>query len=426
VVVSAQWDPFEKYTWSFETAAFHTNVETQFNSTSWQYNYSGTYRIYVRVWDNDSYSETSIQITIIDPAPIPDFTASTNTSNRTVSFSAALTQDTDNDKDWFLRYRWFFGDGLQTDWSYSTLTDHTYQQDGVYSVRLEVRDDRNPAAIKTRNVTIDLLPPVISMDDPVLKAVVGEPILIRVNVTDLVGIGSVLLEYTIGNVTRTVAMTHEGGGIYFAQIPAQNRTMEFTYRIVAEDMAGHTASTEQFTLVLEYEDPSLFIYTSLALLIAFLIIIIYLFLSRPIVDEVFVMYHDGTLLAHQTRRLKPGMDDDILGGMLIALQNFVRDSFKDENYTVLRRMDFGDRKLLVERKDDFFMAVVLSGKRAGNSAQRMLKVLDNIEKGYAPVLKEWDGDLEKVRGIRDETKLMFSRANPLERLKRKEGDDDSV
>jgi len=134
------------------------------------------------------------------------------------------------------------------------------------------------------------------------------------------------------------------------------------------------------------------------------------------------MYHDGTLLAHQTRRLKPGMDDEILGGMLIALQNFVRDSFKDEISTVLRRMDFGERKLLVERKDDFFMAVVLSGKRAGNAPQRMLKVLDNIETGYAGVLKEWDGDLEKVRGIRDETKPVFNRANPLDRLRRKEGD----
>ncbi|NLX47720.1 MAG: hypothetical protein GXY70_06100, partial [Euryarchaeota archaeon] len=299
------------------------------------------------------------------------------------------------------------------------------QQDGVYSVRLEVRDDRNPSVMKTVNVTIDLLPPVISMDDPVLEALVGEPTLIRVSVTDQVGIGSVMLEYTIDNVTRTVAMTSEGNGAYFAQIPAQDRTMELVYRIIAEDMAGHSAATEQFTLALEYEDPSLFIYSSLALLVAFLVIIIYLFLSRPIVDEVFVLYHDGTLLAHQTRRLKPGMDDDILGGMLIALQNFVRDSFKDESSTVLRRMDFGERKLLVERKDDFFMAVMLSGKRAGNAAQRMQKVLDSIEEGYAGVLKDWDGDLEKVRGIRDETKPMFQRTNPLERGGSKEGEDDS-
>jgi len=420
-----QWDAIVRYQWDFGGTTFQADKETDENSTSYRYASSGTYRVTVRVWDSDSYTEISIQITITDPAPIPDFTSATNTADRTVSFSAALTFDTENDYP-NLTYRWNFGDTVQTEWNRSQLTNHTYLMDGVYSVRLEVRDDHNPAVIRTKNVTIDLLPPDISMGEPVLKAVVGEPTLIRVTVTDLVGIDSVFLEYTIDNVTRTIEMTSEGNGIYFAQIPAQNRTMELTYRIVAEDTFGHSASTEQFTLTLEYEDPSLFIYTSLALLIVFLVIIIYLFLSRPIVDEVFVMYHDGTLLAHQTRRLKPGMDDEILGGMLIALQNFVRDSFKDENSTVLRRMDFGERKLLVERKDDFFMAVVLSGKRAGNAAQRMLKVLDNIEEGYAPVLKEWDGDLEKVRGIRDETKPMFSRANPLDRLKGKEGEDDSV
>lgn len=425
VLASAQWDDIVRYQWDFQTVAFQADMETDVNSTSHRYNSSGAYRITMRVWDSDSFTENSIQITITDPAPVPDFTMATNANDRTVSLSAALTLDTANDQT-LLLYRWIFGDNQQTDWSHEDQVSHTYQRDGIYSVRLEVKDDHNPAVIKTRNVTIDLLPPVISMDDPVLKAVVGEPALIRVTVTDLVGIGSVRLEYTIGNTTRTVSMTHEGGGVYFAQIPAQNSTMELTYRIIAEDMAGHEAFTENFTLALEYEDPSLFIYTSLALLIAFLVIIIYLFLSRPIVDEVFVLYHDGTLLAHQTRRLKPGMDDEILGGMLIALQNFVRDSFKDENSTVLRRMDFGERKLLVERKDDFFMAVMLSGKRAGNAATRMMKVLDSIEEGYAPVLKEWDGDLEKVRGIRDETKPMFSRANPLDRLKRKEGEDDSI
>lgn len=424
-VATSEWDDVVRYQWDFQTVTFQADAETDVNTTSHRYDSSGTYRITVRAWDSDSYSDLYIQITITDPAPVPDFTFATNTVNRTVSFSASLTIDTDNDKP-LLEYRWFFGDNEETGWSRDDRVNHTYSRDGVYSVRLEVRDGTNPAKMKTGNVTIDLLPPEISMEEPVLKAVVGEPTLIRVTVTDLVGVNKVSLDYTIDNVTRSVDMTSEGNGIYFAQIPAQNRTMTLIYRIIAEDSAGHSTSTEQFTLILEYEDPSLFIYTSLALLVAFLAIIIYLFLSRPIVDEVFVMYHDGTLLAHQTRRLKPGMDDEILGGMLIALQNFVRDSFKDENSTVLRRMDFGERKLLVERKDDFFMAVVLSGKRAGNAAQRMLKVLDNIEEGYAPVLKEWDGDLEKVRGIRDEMKPMFSRANPLDRLKRKEGEDDSI
>jgi len=425
VVATPGWEDISVYQWDFQTTVFQADEGTALNSTYHRFLSPGPYKVTVRVWDTDSYAEAYIMLTITDPAPVPDFTATVTGHDRNVSFSAALTVDTENDVP-ILKYRWFFGDGNRTDWSSYFEVDHTYQQDGVYSVRLEVRDDHNSAVMKTKNVTIDLLPPEISIDAPVLRAVVGEPTLIKVRVTDLVGVRSVILEYTFENATRSVAMTPEGGGIYFAQVPAQNRTGELTYRVTAVDKAGHASSTEWFTVALEYEDPTLFIVTTALLLIALLIVIAYLVLTRPIVDEVFVMYQDGTLLAHQTRRLKPGMDDEILGGMLIALQSFVRDSFKDEGATVLKRMDFGDRKLLVERKDGFFMAVVLSGKRAGNSAQRMRRVLDRIEERYADVLRDWDGDLEKVRGIRDETKLMFQRTNPLERLRRREGDEGST
>ena len=423
VVAVAAWEEITKYQWDFHTTTFQVDDETTLNSTYHRYTASGYYKVTVRVWDSDSYVETYILLTIIDPAPVADFSFTVSQNSREVNFSAALCSDTDNDQP-ILLYRWNFG-GDWTSWNGSDNITHVFSADGVFSVVLQIKDDTNPAVSKTRNVTVDTLAPIISISEPVLKAKVGQPITIRVNVTDAVGVSSVILEYTIDNVTRTVVMTAEAGDEYFGQIPAQNRSMEMSYRIIAEDMAGHTKSTELIVISVTYEDPTLFVLSSATLLIVLIILLLYLFLSRPIVDEVFVMYHDGTLLAHQTRRLKPGMDDDILGGMLIALQNFVRDSFKDESSTVLSRMDFGERKLLVERKDDFFLAVMLSGKRACNAPQRMIKVLDSIEDSYSNVLKEWDGDLEKVRGIRDETKPMFQRANPLDRLKRKEGEGDS-
>ncbi len=163
-----QWDAIVRYQWDFGGTTFQADKETDENSTSYRYASSGTYRVTVRVWDSDSYTEISIQITITDPAPIPDFTSATNTADRTVSFSAALTFDTGNDYP-NLTYRWNFGDTVQTEWNRSQLTNHTYLMDGVYSVRLEVRDDHNPAVIRTKNVTIDLLPPDISMGEPVAQ-----------------------------------------------------------------------------------------------------------------------------------------------------------------------------------------------------------------------------------------------------------------
>ena len=509
------------YSWDFSGTNFVEDQNTTANSVSQSYNTSGLVRITVRVWDGDSYTQSYIEITIINLPPDANFTYQINGGN--VSFSAAISSDTESDQR-TLQFRWYI-EGAWSEWSGNPVTYHVFSQGGTYPIRLEVKDDNGKIDSMTRSVILELNGPTIELIDPILRVNVSEPITVRAAVTDASGVGSVILQYIIGDITMNVTMTLQGtstyfgqipaqdhevsvvyriiardnlnnvattddivisvvgdtdepvistpnldlefevderiviyvtvtdesdissvilqyvlenitynvtmtledADIYFGQIPAQNHTMKLIFRIIAEDAAGNIAITEDIELsIVEPSDDLLFLQISLILLAVLLTIMTYLFLSRPIVDEVFVMYHDGTLLAHQTRRLKPGMDDEILGGMLIALQNFVRDSFKDESSTVLRRMDFGERKLLVERKDDFFMAVVLSGKRAGNAAQRMLKVLDNIEDSYAGVLKEWDGDLEKVRGIRDETKPMFSRANPLDRLKRKEGGDDSV
>ena len=62
--------------------------------------------------------------------------------------------------------------------------------------------------------------------------------------------------------------------------------------------------------------------------------------ERAIIDEVFLMYRDGRLIKHFTRRLKPDVDQDILSGMLTAVQEFVKDTFRGEEGE-LDQMKFG-------------------------------------------------------------------------------------
>jgi len=520
VNASASWSDIKNYSWDFSGTNFVEDLRTTVSSASHNYSTSGLVRITVRVWDNDSFTESYIEITIINLAPDANFTYQINGGN--VRFNATTSSDTENDLLIGLQYRWYI-EGAWTVWSSDPVKDYEFSQGGTYPVKLEVRDDNSKIDNMTRLVTLELNGPTIELIEPILRVNVSEPITVRATVTDASGVGSVVLQYVIGDVTKNVTMTLQGTSTYFGQIPAQdhevsvvyhiiardtlnnvattddivisvvgdtdepeisildldldfdvgetivihvtvtddsdissvilqyvidnvtynvtmtlddahtyfgqiptqNRVVNITYRIIAEDAAGNIAITEDIHISIVEPSNDLFLQISFILLVVLLMLMAYLYLSRPIIDEVFVMYQDGTLLAHQTRRLKPGMDDQILGGMLIALQNFVRDSFKDESSTVLRRMDFGERKILVERKDDFFMAVVLSGKRAGSAPQRMMKVLDQIEEGYSQVLNEWDGDLDKVRGIRDETKPIFQRTNPLERLRGKKGEGDS-
>ena len=119
-------------------------------------------------------------------------------------------------------------------------------------------------------------------------------------------------------------------------------------------------------------------------------------------------------MAHQTRRIKPGMDDDILASMFVAIQMFVKDSFKDESSTHLNRLDFGKKKILVEKGESFYLAVVLHSKRTGSVPKRMQSVIEDIQVNFGPTLKAWDGDLEKVRGVKDSMKPLVKRKNPFE------------
>jgi hypothetical protein len=190
--------------------------------------------------------------------------------------------------------------------------------------------------------------------------------------------------------------------LYTAVIAARENATTITYRIVVEDNANNQKSTQEFTIqVAQSSDLGLLI--GVGLVLAVILILIGFLIGRQsvAVDEVFIIYQDGRLMAHQTRRLKPGMDDEILGSMLIAIQSFVKDSFKDESSTHLQRLDFGEKKILVERGDSFYLAVVLHSNRAGNVPKRMQAVIEDIHEEFGQSLQDWDGDLEKVRGIKD-------------------------
>jgi hypothetical protein len=97
------------------------------------------------------------------------------------------------------------------------------------------------------------------------------------------------------------------------------------------------------------------------------------------------------------------MDNEVLSGMLVAIQSFVKDSFKDESATQMQRLDFGEKTILIEKGDHLFLAVVLHGGSPGSTPKRMKQVIDTIETEHRTDLSSWDGDLESLRGVKDMT-----------------------
>ena len=119
------------------------------------------------------------------------------------------------------------------------------------------------------------------------------------------------------------------------------------------------------------------------------------------IEEVFLVYRDGVLMYHLSRTLVEEKDEDVLSGMLTAVQEFVRDAFRYGEHRELHQLDFGDYRILIERGKLVYLAVVYAGRESASTRRRVRSVLDRIELTYGDVLERWDGDMERVTGARD-------------------------
>ena len=424
---TAKWGPIVRFEWDFDLdplnlqGSFTNQTWTRQNQTTHSFPSAGIYWVGVKVWDKDSSDFYCIKVTVVNLAPIADFTFQP-LGNGSVSFDAGLSYDTSSD-DNSLQYRWNFNDlddEEWTSWSPSFTASKKFPVDGNYTVILEVRDPDGKVSSVSKIVTVDRsdrTKPSIALSDRVEVVNVDQIIQIRASVTDNTGVFSVTLFYSIGGQVYSAPMTRaDGVDAWIGEIPAQNSTGEITYWIEALDIGNNLEQTGVFNLRVERDDPLPLLVMAGIVALSLLGGILYYRAATMVVDEVFVIYSDGNLIAHQTRRLKPGMDDDVLGSMLVAVQSFVKDSFKDESSTTLNRLDFGEKKLLIERGDYLVLAAVLHGKREGKAPQRLKELVTRAESDYGEALRDWDGDLEKLRGIKDETNDLF-RFRPAEAIR---------
>ncbi|OGS42556.1 MAG: hypothetical protein A3K67_06825 [Euryarchaeota archaeon RBG_16_62_10] len=113
--------------------------------------------------------------------------------------------------------------------------------------------------------------------------------------------------------------------------------------------------------------------------------------SPTIVDEVFLMTPNGMLLKHYTRRLRPDQDEDILAGMLTAVQNFIRDSF-DEAGGRLNEIRFENYDVLISHSKNVVIAAIITTKKPEKLRSQLKTATDDIEKSMGERLSKWSGD----------------------------------
>lgn len=111
------------------------------------------------------------------------------------------------------------------------------------------------------------------------------------------------------------------------------------------------------------------------------------------VEQAFLIHAEtGLLLEHATA---PGLsvpDADLISGMLTAIQDFVRDSFRPDEGATLRTFTVGEHTVQVEAGPLAVLALVIRGEAPDSVLRRQQDVLETIHIQFGSQLEEFSGD----------------------------------
>ncbi|MFW5952557.1 MAG: hypothetical protein ACOCSJ_00175 [Candidatus Natronoplasma sp.] len=176
------------------------------------------------------------------------------------------------------------------------------------------------------------------------------------------------------------------------------------YNVTVEVSDGLDTTTDSIEVIVEQPKTGpwysnnivlLFGLTSLGLIgVAF-----YVKRGEYTIEDIFLIHDSGGLIKHIARTVNEERDEDILAGMFTAVQNFVDDAFAEEDDEVLKRMEYGDKKVLVHKGDSVILAVFISGDEPKWALEGMKNLVSDIEERYGEDIKDWPGGLKDVSDI---------------------------
>ncbi|HWM50542.1 MAG TPA: Ig-like domain-containing protein [Thermoplasmata archaeon] len=120
--------------------------------------------------------------------------------------------------------------------------------------------------------------------------------------------------------------------------------------------------------------------------------------KEAILEDLFLLNHkDGLLIKHETRRLRPDVDTDILTGMLTAVQQFVKDALRGDDYADLNEMTVGQMHILIGRGKWLVLAARIEGDGSPPWTASIERCIKDMEDHHWDQLEDWDGDMAIAR-----------------------------
>src|SRR3989475_1730453 len=125
----------------------------------------------------------------------------------------------------------------------------------------------------------------------------------------------------------------------------------------------------------------------------------------PRIEGMYLLTDTGLLIKSVVRADRTNLDSDVFAGMLSTVGNFVGDSLAklrlEESKDTMRRLDYGDYSILLERQNHTILVAVVTGTETEFLVDDMGETLAEAERTFGGRLKTWDGDEEAVSAVAD-------------------------
>ncbi len=119
------------------------------------------------------------------------------------------------------------------------------------------------------------------------------------------------------------------------------------------------------------------------------------------VEQVFLIDRDtGLLLQHVTSAAVKAQDADMVSGMLTAIRDFARDSFRVSEDEALDQLRVGDLSVWIEGGPHAVIAAVIRGAAPAELRRRMQEAIEHVHARMGDALVAFDGDAQPFDAVR--------------------------
>jgi hypothetical protein len=122
-------------------------------------------------------------------------------------------------------------------------------------------------------------------------------------------------------------------------------------------------------------------------------------IARYKLEELFLITKSGMLIEHKGIHMDEEKDKDILASMFVAVQSFIKDAFAEEDTEALKRMDYGDKTVLIHMGNYVLLTAFITGQESKIFLKDVKEFIDHLEKRYEGAIEQWNGNYDNLPDI---------------------------